>query len=58
MADVYPRQGEKRSFRQKSSGPGRHLIFAVYREAFEVVLSYQALWLQNESSRERLFGAL
>jgi high-affinity iron transporter len=26
-------------------------FFAVYREAFEVVLFYQALWLQNESSR-------
>ena len=25
-------------------------FFAVYREAFEVVLFYQALWLQNESS--------
>jgi high-affinity iron transporter len=27
-------------------------FFAVYREAFEVVLFYQALWLQNESNRE------
>ena len=26
-------------------------FFAVYREAFEVVLFYQALWLQNETSR-------
>lgn len=26
-------------------------FFAVYREAFEVVLFYQALWLQNESGR-------
>src|SRR5262249_18443170 len=26
-------------------------FFAVYREAFEVVLFYQALWLQNESNR-------
>jgi high-affinity iron transporter len=26
-------------------------FFAVYREAFEVVLFYQALWMQNESSR-------
>jgi len=26
-------------------------FFAVYREAFEVVLFYQALWLQNENSR-------
>ena len=25
-------------------------FFAVYREAFEVVLFYQALWMQNESS--------
>jgi high-affinity iron transporter len=25
-------------------------FFAVYREAFEVVLFYQALWLQNENS--------
>ena len=25
-------------------------FFAVYREAFEVVLFYQALWLQNESN--------
>jgi high-affinity iron transporter len=26
-------------------------FFAVYREAFEVVLFYQALWLQNENSQ-------
>jgi len=26
-------------------------FFAVYREAFEVVLFYQALWLQNEQNR-------
>jgi high-affinity iron transporter len=26
-------------------------FFAVYREAFEVVLFYQALWLQNQSNR-------
>jgi len=26
-------------------------FFAVYREAFEVVLFYQALWLQNETAR-------
>ncbi|MBI2181672.1 MAG: FTR1 family protein, partial [Deltaproteobacteria bacterium] len=26
-------------------------FFAVYREAFEVVLFYQALWLQNEGNR-------
>src|SRR5206468_9051092 len=26
-------------------------FFAVYREAFEVVLFYQALWLQNDSNR-------
>src|SRR5215467_5873266 len=26
-------------------------FFAVYREAFEVVLFYEALWLQNENSR-------
>lgn len=30
-------------------------FFAVYREAFEVVLFYQALWLQNESSRGAVF---
>ncbi len=27
-------------------------FFAVYREAFEVVLFYQALWLQNENGHE------
>jgi high-affinity iron transporter len=27
-------------------------FFAVYREAFEVVLFYQALWLQNEDSHQ------
>jgi high-affinity iron transporter len=27
-------------------------FFAVYREAFEVVLFYQALWLQNENSHQ------
>jgi high-affinity iron transporter len=27
-------------------------FFAVYREAFEVVLFYQALWLQTETGRE------
>jgi high-affinity iron transporter len=32
-------------------------FFAVYREAFEVVLFYQALWLQNETSHNAiLFG--
>jgi high-affinity iron transporter len=32
-------------------------FFAVYREAFEVVLFYQALWLQNENSHNAiLFG--
>ena len=32
-------------------------FFAVYREAFEVVLFYQALWLQNETSHTAiLFG--
>jgi high-affinity iron transporter len=32
-------------------------FFAVYREAFEVVLFYQALWLQNENSHDAiLFG--
>jgi high-affinity iron transporter len=29
-------------------------FFAVYREAFEVVLFYQALWLQNENNRGAL----
>jgi high-affinity iron transporter len=35
-------------------------FFAVYREAFEVVLFYQALWLQNENSHKAIlagFGA-
>ena len=35
-------------------------FFAVYREAFEVVLFYQALWLQNENSHHAIlagFGA-
>jgi high-affinity iron transporter len=31
-------------------------FFTVYREAFEVVLFYQALWLQNESSHTAIFG--
>jgi high-affinity iron transporter len=31
-------------------------FFAVYREAFEVVLFYQALWLQNESSHGAILG--
>jgi high-affinity iron transporter len=32
-------------------------FFAVYREAFEVVLFYEALWLQNETSHNAiLFG--
>jgi high-affinity iron transporter len=31
-------------------------FFVVYREAFEVVLFYQALWLQNESSRQAIVG--
>ena len=31
-------------------------FFAVYREAFEVVLFYQALWLQNESSHSAILG--
>ena len=31
-------------------------FFAVYREAFEVVLFYQALWLQNESSHQLIIG--
>ena len=29
-------------------------FFAVYREAFEVVLFYQALWLQNENSQQAI----
>jgi high-affinity iron transporter len=31
-------------------------FFAVYREAFEVVLFYQALWLQNENSHSAILG--
>ena len=31
-------------------------FFAVYREAFEVVLFYQALWLQNENSHKAILG--
>ena len=31
-------------------------FFAVYREAFEVVLFYQALWLQNEHSHHAILG--
>jgi high-affinity iron transporter len=31
-------------------------FFAVYREAFEVVLFYQALWLQNESGHQAIVG--
>ena len=31
-------------------------FFAVYREAFEVVLFYQALWLQNEKSHHAILG--
>ncbi len=31
-------------------------FFAVYREAFEVVLFYQALWLQNENGRHLIFS--
>jgi high-affinity iron transporter len=31
-------------------------FFAVYREAFEVVLFYQALWLQNGSSHQAIIG--
>jgi high-affinity iron transporter len=31
-------------------------FFAVYREAFEVVLFYQALWLQNAESHEAIIG--
>ncbi len=31
-------------------------FFAVYREAFEVVLFYQALWLQNENSHTAILG--
>jgi high-affinity iron transporter len=31
-------------------------FFAVYREAFEVVLFYQALWLQNENSHQAVLS--
>jgi high-affinity iron transporter len=31
-------------------------FFAVYREAFEVVLFYQALWLQNETNQQAIVG--
>ena len=31
-------------------------FFTVYREAFEVVLFYQALWLQNESNHQGIIG--
>ena len=31
-------------------------FFAVYREAFEVVLFYQALWLQNETSHNAILS--
>jgi high-affinity iron transporter len=31
-------------------------FFAVYREAFEVVLFYQALWLQNQNSHNAILG--
>ena len=33
-------------------------FFAVYREAFEVVLFYQALWLQNAESHQAILGRL
>ncbi len=33
-------------------------FFAVYREAFEVVLFYQALWMQNEGSRGSILWGL
>ncbi len=33
-------------------------FFAVYREAFEVVLFYQALWLQNESTHASILWGL
>ena len=33
-------------------------FFAVYREAFEVVLFYQALWLQNESGHSAILWGL
>ncbi len=31
-------------------------FFAVYREAFEIVLFYQALWLQNENGRHLILS--
>jgi high-affinity iron transporter len=31
-------------------------FFAVYREAFEVVLFYQAFWLQNENNHNEILG--
>jgi high-affinity iron transporter len=33
-------------------------FFAVYREAFEVVLFYQALWMQNEGSHASILWGL
>ena len=33
-------------------------FFAVYREAFEVVLFYQALWMQNEGNRGSILWGL
>ncbi len=33
-------------------------FFAVYREAFEVVLFYQALWMQNESTHTSILWGL
>jgi len=33
-------------------------FFAVYREAFEVVLFYQALWMQNESNHASILWGL
>ena len=33
-------------------------FFAVYREAFEVVLFYQALWMQNEANRGSILWGL
>jgi high-affinity iron transporter len=33
-------------------------FFAVYREAFEVVLFYQALWMQNEGNRGSILSGL
>ncbi len=52
MASVYSRQSQN-VFRSKSIfGLVGISFFAVYREAFEVVLFYQALWLQNENSHQ------